>query len=77
MSEILQSTWLESLKQKFKDARRPLTSDATVQLMKEKHGRKGVKRPRDDEVEVTECPRYKRSKVCTESKVMSHRSVPL
>ena len=31
---------MESLKQKFKDERRPLTSDATIKMVKDKYSRK-------------------------------------
>lgn len=60
-----QCTWMESLKQKFKDSRRPLTDEESLQATKEKYGRKGVLKRRivDADDQLTETPRSKRCKV--------------
>lgn len=55
---------MESLKQKFKDARRPLMDEESLKATKEKYGRKGLKRRVEDEdSQLTATPRSKRSKV--------------
>jgi hypothetical protein len=55
-----------SLKQKFKDARRPLTNEESLKATKEKYGRKGVPKRllADADSDSRESPRRKRSKVC-------------
>jgi len=54
----MQETWKESLRQKFKDSRRPLTSNEEVLALKKKYGRAVIKRPAD----ASEVLRQKRTK---------------
>jgi len=53
---------MESLKQKFKDSRRPFTSNEAVIASKSKYGRKRVVRHRELD-DIDEIPRCKRTAV--------------
>ena len=61
MCSSIKETWKESLKQKFKDYRRPLTSDADVVALKLKYGRKTRKNLLEQDFD--EVPRHKRANI--------------
>jgi hypothetical protein len=60
---FIQGTWYESLRQKFKDARRNEKQNAQVIAMKEKYGG-AHSRPRSvDSSTITELPKAKKNRV--------------